>query len=189
MVSMVNALMLPMILAPLRRIERRLHPDADLRAWGSGGVPGSGDDKSAAHMPEPSRAVDFPDDAAGLSGAVDLHSARSVEFNSATEGGDRIPLPETQTLFQENPAGRRLRAPNSLRLGESCAADDPEYREIFGPSGAIQRCKEQFIGARFSPRKTLLSHRDDAPQLALGKPAHEPTEVSVIVLSRASHAA
>ena len=187
---MVIAFMSFMILAPLRRIERRLYPDADHRALGTGSVLPDGDGRPQTRSAiQPSRSADSPSDAVGVSSTAAQHPDEGIRSQPSGPEPDSAKRGGTPALFLEIPAGRCLRPPNSLRVAESCAGDAPEYQEIFGPGGSIQRCKEQFVGSRFSPRKTLHSDRCDLPQFDPARSIHEPTDVCVIALSRASHAA
>ena len=179
-----------MILAPWRRIERLLYPDAEHCASGSKCALCNDERETKVESP---LAPSFPRSpetiAVDDSGAAALPRKDCLEVMCDPHGGDRVPLPETGTPFLENPAIRRLSAPSSLRIGESCATTDSEYREIFGPAGSIQRCVEQFIGARFSPRKAIRSDRNDRSPRDFGRSSGEPTDVCVVAGSRISHAA
>ena len=190
MVSIVIAIYSLMILAPLRRIERRLFPDANHNASGTGDALCSGDRESHARsVLQPSCPVDSRSDTVGSSGTEARTEACSFESDADTEGCNSVALPGAQILWHESPARRRLQGPNSLRLLESCVAVGTEYQEVFGASGAIHRCKEQFINSRFSPRRALRSGRIDRRCFAAEGSILTPTDVCAIAASCTSHAA
>ena len=179
-----------MIHARWRRIERLFDPDAERFTLGPKGA--RCDDDSENHLESPLAPSSPPKptpDGVETSDTVVLQRDDCFENGADAEGRDHGPLSETRTPFLENHMWRRLPAPSSLRVGESCATTDPEYRQIFGSGGCIQRCVEQFIEARFSPQKALRSDRRDRPPRDLGRTADKPADVCVVAGSRISHAA
>ncbi len=179
-----------MILVPLRRIERRLYPGADGRVLGSVGVAsdhdGEAPGRDTAHSPSQE---DTSSDAFAVPCIGAVCPAGSDESCPSLDSSDPMPIAGVETPFPERPVGRCRPAPSSLRIGESCAASEPEYREIYGPAGSIQRCKEQFIASRFTPRKTLHSDRSERLRVDLGRTTLDSAEVCVIPFSRTSRAA
>ena len=174
-----------MIYAHWRRIERLLHPDGGNFTLGPEGAPRDG-----VEIPLSSSCPALPTaDGVNASDPAVLSRDDRFEIGAETDGCEQLPLSEIRTPFLENHVWRRLPAPSSLRIGESCATSEPEYRQVFGPGGSIQRCVEQFIEARFSPRKPLRSDRRDCSPRDLGRSADEPTDVCVVAGNRISHAA
>lgn len=179
-----------MILAPWRRIESFLSPDAEHCTSGSKRVL-CGDDhetKMESLFAPLSPLVTQTASVEGV-GASEPLRKDCLEVTSDPHGGDWVSFQEAGAPFLENPTPRRSAAPSSLRIGDSCSTTDSEYREIFGPEGSIQRSVEQFIGARFSPRKGIRSDRNDRSPRDFGRSSDGPTDLCVVGGTKISHAA
>lgn len=185
-----NCFLMAMILAPLQWVEMLPYPNADQQALAIRGTIGGDSRKlppeSLLRLAGPRYS---PCDAVVISGTGSLLWAESGEIGAGSEVRDQMPEPETRSPFVENLGTRRLPEPKSLRPGECGATGDLEYRELFGPNGPIQRCKEQFVESGFSPRKALQLVRRDVRLLDFGRKVHEPTDVCVVAVSLVSHAA
>lgn len=179
-----------MIPAPSRPIEGWLSPDADRDASG-GQHAGSGDAGVAIVQTGliPFCAAILPNIAIDLPDTADQQRAIFPDIGAGSPNCDPVPGASACISFRQDPDGECLPGPNLLSASRLCATNDPEYLEIFGPSGSVQRCKEQFIESGFSPRKPLRLDptsfwRDDT-----AKSVHGPTDVCVIWVYQNSRAA
>ena len=179
-----------MILAPSRSIEGWLYPDVDHDTSGAQGA-GSGDAGESVEQsgPLPLCAVILPNIATDRLDFANRQRALCPGVGAGGQIFDQVLSSGASIPFRQDPDGEFLPLPNLLPASRPSATNDPEYLDIFGQSGSVQRCVEQFIESGFSPRKPVRLERSYFWQEENTNSVHEHTEVCVIWVYQNSRAA